>query len=117
MLEKTSSVVIISPFIVFCAQVSCHLVPSLVKLRKEGIDGNEKIKKYTLVPYPYSFLFVAIYMPSLRIKVITTAVSSSTDRVSVSLQLVASLWSCRLGIAGNCYTFNPVLYLCCSEQV
>lgn len=58
-LEKTSSVVIIRPFIVFCAQVSCHLVPALVKLRKECIDGNEKIKKYTFVPYPL-FLFLAL---------------------------------------------------------
>ncbi|MCL7037756.1 hypothetical protein MKW94_006834 [Papaver nudicaule] len=27
-------------------QVLCHLVPSLVKLRKEGLDGHEKIKSY-----------------------------------------------------------------------
>lgn len=39
----------ISPYILssIVMQVSCHLVPALVKLRKEGIDGNEKIKKYT----------------------------------------------------------------------
>ncbi|KAJ4969035.1 hypothetical protein NE237_015736 [Protea cynaroides] len=28
-------------------QVLCYLVPSLVKLRKEGLDGYEKIKNYT----------------------------------------------------------------------
>lgn len=27
-------------------QVLCHIVPSLVKLRKEGLDGHEKIKGY-----------------------------------------------------------------------
>ncbi|XP_068663356.1 preprotein translocase subunit SCY2, chloroplastic [Aristolochia californica] len=27
-------------------QVLCHIVPSLVKLRKEGLDGHEKIKRY-----------------------------------------------------------------------
>lgn len=30
-------------------QVFCHVVPSLVKLRKEGLDGNEKIKSYMWV--------------------------------------------------------------------
>eukprot|EP00252_Welwitschia_mirabilis_P002750 TRINITY_DN1271_c0_g1_i1.p1 TRINITY_DN1271_c0_g1~~TRINITY_DN1271_c0_g1_i1.p1 ORF type:complete len:568 (+),score=81.90 TRINITY_DN1271_c0_g1_i1:263-1966(+) len=27
-------------------QVLCHVVPSLIKLRKEGLDGTEKIKSY-----------------------------------------------------------------------
>ncbi|CAO2833315.1 unnamed protein product [Amaranthus hypochondriacus] len=27
-------------------QILCHVVPSLVKLRKEGLDGHEKIKAY-----------------------------------------------------------------------
>ncbi|KAJ1695638.1 hypothetical protein LUZ63_012336 [Rhynchospora breviuscula] len=27
-------------------QVLCHIIPSLVKLRKEGLDGQEKIKSY-----------------------------------------------------------------------
>ncbi|KAL2943650.1 Preprotein translocase subunit SCY2 chloroplastic [Bienertia sinuspersici] len=27
-------------------QILCHVVPSLVKLRKEGLDGHEKIKSY-----------------------------------------------------------------------
>ncbi|XP_008812800.2 preprotein translocase subunit SCY2, chloroplastic [Phoenix dactylifera] len=27
-------------------QVLCHIVPSLIKLRKEGLDGHEKIKGY-----------------------------------------------------------------------
>jgi preprotein translocase subunit SecY len=27
-------------------QVLCHVLPSLVKLRKEGLDGHEKIKSY-----------------------------------------------------------------------
>ncbi|KAL1321305.1 hypothetical protein AAHE18_14G119000 [Arachis hypogaea] len=27
-------------------QVLCHVIPSLVKLRKEGLDGHEKIKSY-----------------------------------------------------------------------
>ncbi|KAF5188596.1 translocase subunit SecY [Thalictrum thalictroides] len=27
-------------------QVLCHVIPSLVKLRKEGLDGSEKIKSY-----------------------------------------------------------------------
>lgn len=30
-------------------QVLCHVVPSLVKLRKEGLDGHEKIKNYMWV--------------------------------------------------------------------
>ncbi|GAV89495.1 SecY domain-containing protein, partial [Cephalotus follicularis] len=38
----------ISPQIVasILMQVLCHVVPSLVKLRKEGLDGHEKIKSY-----------------------------------------------------------------------
>ncbi|XAR67675.1 hypothetical protein NMG60_11002538 [Bertholletia excelsa] len=38
----------ISPQIVasIIMQVLCHVVPSLVKLRKEGLDGHEKIKSY-----------------------------------------------------------------------
>ncbi|CAL1389769.1 unnamed protein product [Linum trigynum] len=27
-------------------QVLCHVLPSLIKLRKEGLDGHEKIKRY-----------------------------------------------------------------------
>lgn len=30
-------------------QVLCHIVPSLVQLRKEGLDGHEKIKSYMCV--------------------------------------------------------------------
>lgn len=30
-------------------QVLCHIVPSLVKLRKEGLDAHEKIKSYMCV--------------------------------------------------------------------
>lgn len=30
-------------------QVLCYVVPSLVKLRKEGLDGHEKIKSYMCV--------------------------------------------------------------------
>ena len=30
-------------------QVLCHILPSLVKLRKEGLDGQEKIKSYMYV--------------------------------------------------------------------
>ncbi|KAK7285368.1 hypothetical protein RJT34_20137 [Clitoria ternatea] len=38
----------ISPQIIasIIMQVLCHVVPSLVKLRKEGLDGHEKIKSY-----------------------------------------------------------------------
>ncbi|KAB1203222.1 Preprotein translocase subunit SCY2, chloroplastic [Morella rubra] len=38
----------ISPQIIasIIMQVLCHVVPSLVKLRKEGLDGNQKIKSY-----------------------------------------------------------------------
>lgn len=30
-------------------QAFCHIIPSLVKLRKEGLDGHEKIKSYMCV--------------------------------------------------------------------
>ena len=33
----------------YCMQILCHVVPSLVKLRKEGLDGHEKIKAYMCV--------------------------------------------------------------------
>ncbi|KAH9305888.1 hypothetical protein KI387_010292, partial [Taxus chinensis] len=38
----------ISPFIFasIVMQVLCHFIPALIKLRKEGLDGNEKIKRY-----------------------------------------------------------------------
>ena len=37
----------ISPYIFasIIMQVLCHFVPILIKLRKEGLDGNEKIKR------------------------------------------------------------------------
>ncbi|BBN00232.1 preprotein translocase subunit SecY [Marchantia polymorpha subsp. ruderalis] len=48
----------ISPYIFssIVMQVACHLIPSLSKLRKEGLDGNEKIKKYTW----WLALFIAV---------------------------------------------------------
>ncbi|KAL3685740.1 hypothetical protein R1sor_003762 [Riccia sorocarpa] len=48
----------ISPYIFssIIMQVACHLIPSLSKLRKEGLDGNEKIKKYTW----WLALFIAV---------------------------------------------------------
>ena len=38
----------ISPYIFasIIMQVLCHFVPVFIKLRKEGLDGNEKIKRY-----------------------------------------------------------------------
>lgn len=33
-------------------QVLCYVIPSLVKLRKEGLDANEKIKSYMYVYSP-----------------------------------------------------------------
>ncbi|KFK31206.1 hypothetical protein AALP_AA6G082000 [Arabis alpina] len=38
-------------------QVLCHVLPSLVKLRKEGLDGHEKIKSYI---WWLSFLFAIV---------------------------------------------------------
>lgn len=60
-------------------QVLCHVVPSLVKLRKEGLDGHEKIKSYiwwislgfaiveALVLSCYSLPY-SIYAASYRVK-------------------------------------------------
>ncbi|XP_027160016.1 preprotein translocase subunit SCY2, chloroplastic [Coffea eugenioides] len=60
-------------------QVLCHVVPSLVKLRKEGLDGHEKIKSYiwwislgfaiveALVLSCYSLSY-SIYAASYRVK-------------------------------------------------
>ncbi|KAJ9187645.1 hypothetical protein P3X46_003074 [Hevea brasiliensis] len=60
-------------------QVLCHVVPSLVKLRKEGLDGHEKIKSYiwwmslgfaileALVVSCYSLPY-SIYAASYRVK-------------------------------------------------
>ncbi|KDP21470.1 hypothetical protein JCGZ_21941 [Jatropha curcas] len=60
-------------------QVLCHVVPSLVKLRKEGLDGHEKIKSYiwwaslgfaileALVVASYSLPY-SIYAASHRVK-------------------------------------------------
>ncbi|PPR87916.1 hypothetical protein GOBAR_AA32771 [Gossypium barbadense] len=39
-------------------QVLCHVVPSLVKLRKEGLDGHEKIKSYVKHVMVTAFLLV-----------------------------------------------------------
>lgn len=36
-------------FFILNVQLLCHVVPSLVKLRKEGLDGHEKIKRYMCV--------------------------------------------------------------------
>ncbi|KAL3531352.1 hypothetical protein ACH5RR_010674 [Cinchona calisaya] len=60
-------------------QVLCHVVPSLVKLRKEGLDGHEKIKGYiwwislgfaiveALILSCYSLPY-SIYAASYRVK-------------------------------------------------
>ncbi|CAA0815528.1 Preprotein translocase subunit SCY2-chloroplastic [Striga hermonthica] len=60
-------------------QVLCHVIPSLVKLRKEGLDGHEKIKSYIwwislgiavvegLVISSYSLPY-SIYAASHRVK-------------------------------------------------
>ncbi|XP_072959922.1 preprotein translocase subunit SCY2, chloroplastic isoform X1 [Typha angustifolia] len=60
-------------------QVLCHVVPSLVKLRKEGLDGHEKIKGYiwwtslgfailgAVIVSCYSLQY-SIYAASYRIK-------------------------------------------------
>ncbi|RVW54929.1 Preprotein translocase subunit SCY2, chloroplastic [Vitis vinifera] len=60
-------------------QVLCHVVPSLVKLRKEGLDGHEKIKSYiwwislgfaileALVLACYSLTY-SVYAASHRVK-------------------------------------------------
>ncbi|WCJ29198.1 Protein translocase subunit SecY [Euphorbia peplus] len=66
-------------------QVLCHVIPSLVKLRKEGLDGQEKIKSYiwwsslgfaileAVVVACYSLPY-SIYVASHRVKhVIVTA--------------------------------------------
>ncbi|KAJ7977417.1 preprotein translocase subunit SCY2, chloroplastic-like [Quillaja saponaria] len=71
----------ISPQIIasILMQVFCHLVPSLVKLRKEGLDGHEKIKSYiwwmslgfaileALILACYSLPY-SIYAASYRVK-------------------------------------------------
>ncbi|XVF57441.1 hypothetical protein PTKIN_Ptkin06aG0205600 [Pterospermum kingtungense] len=71
----------ISPQIVasIIMQVLCHVVPSLVKLRKEGLDGHEKIKSYiwwislgfaileAIIVASYSLQY-SIYAASYRVK-------------------------------------------------
>ncbi|KAK7378351.1 hypothetical protein VNO80_03790 [Phaseolus coccineus] len=71
----------ISPQIIasIIMQVLCHVVPSLVKLRKEGLDGQEKIKSYiwwmsfgfaileALIVSCYSLPY-SIYAASYRVK-------------------------------------------------
>ncbi|QCD97641.1 preprotein translocase subunit SCY2, chloroplastic [Vigna unguiculata] len=71
----------ISPQIIasIIMQVLCHVVPSLVKLRKEGLDGHEKIKSYiwwmsfgfaileALIVSCYSLPY-SIYAASYRVK-------------------------------------------------
>lgn len=60
-------------------QVLCHVIPSLVKLRKEGLDGHEKIKSYiwwislgfaileALILACYSLPY-SVYAASFRVK-------------------------------------------------
>ncbi|OMP07835.1 SecY/SEC61-alpha family [Corchorus capsularis] len=71
----------ISPQIIasILMQVLCHVVPSLVKLRKEGLDGHEKIKSYiwwislgfaileAIIVACYSLQY-SIYAASYRVK-------------------------------------------------
>ncbi|XWS36289.1 hypothetical protein CRYUN_Cryun20dG0072900 [Craigia yunnanensis] len=71
----------ISPQIIasIIMQVLCHVVPSLVKLRKEGLDGREKIKSYiwwislgfaileAIIVASYSLPY-SIYAASYRVK-------------------------------------------------
>ncbi|KAJ0112061.1 hypothetical protein Patl1_03401 [Pistacia atlantica] len=71
----------ISPQIIasILMQVLCHVLPSLVKLRKEGLDGHEKIKSYiwwmslgfaiveALIVACYSLPY-SIYAASYRVK-------------------------------------------------
>ncbi|XP_078178713.1 secY protein transport family protein isoform X2 [Carex rostrata] len=64
-------------------QLLCHLLPPLVKLRKEGLDGQEKIKSYiwwsslgfaiaAAVVVSYTSLQYSIYAASHRLKHILT---------------------------------------------
>ncbi|KAJ3688049.1 hypothetical protein LUZ61_017213 [Rhynchospora tenuis] len=64
-------------------QVLCHIIPSLVKLRKEGLDGQEKIKSYiwwsslgfaifAAIVVSYTSLQYSIYAASHKLKHILT---------------------------------------------
>ncbi|ESQ51740.1 hypothetical protein EUTSA_v10016447mg [Eutrema salsugineum] len=69
-------------------QVLCHVLPSLVKLRKEGLDGHEKIKSYI---WWLSFLFAiveAVVVACTSLQYSVFAATSQVKHVMVTASLL-----------------------------
>ncbi|CAH8362288.1 unnamed protein product [Eruca vesicaria subsp. sativa] len=71
-------------------QVLCHVLPSLVKLRKEGLDGQEKIKSYI---WWLSFLFAIVEGIVVACTSLQYSVFAATAQVK-HVMLTASLLVC-----------------------
>ncbi|KAL1210173.1 Preprotein translocase subunit SCY2 [Cardamine amara subsp. amara] len=71
-------------------QVLCHVLPSLVKLRKEGLDGHEKIKSYI---WWLSFLFAIVEALVVAYTSLQYSVFAATSQVK-HVMLTASLLVC-----------------------
>lgn len=98
----------ISPYIFasIIMQVLCHFIPALVKLRKEGLDGSEKIKRYiwwlSLAVAILESLMIAIY--SLPYSVYAASHRFQHILLSTSLLTMGSMitiWICeKISAAG-----------------
>ncbi|CAA7027311.1 unnamed protein product [Microthlaspi erraticum] len=71
-------------------QVLCHVLPSLVKLRKEGLDGHEKIKSYI---WWLSFLFAIVEAIVVACTSLQYSVFAATSQVK-HVMVTASLLVC-----------------------
>ncbi|XP_010545036.1 PREDICTED: preprotein translocase subunit SCY2, chloroplastic [Tarenaya hassleriana] len=71
-------------------QVLCHVVPSLVKLRKEGLDGHEKIKSYI---WWLSFFFAILEAVVVACTSLQYSVYAATARVK-HVMVTAALMVC-----------------------
>uniref|UniRef100_M4E246 Preprotein translocase subunit SCY2, chloroplastic n=1 Tax=Brassica campestris TaxID=3711 RepID=M4E246_BRACM len=71
-------------------QVLCHVLPSLVKLRKEGLDGHEKIKSYI---WWLSFFFAIVEGIVVACTSLQYSVFAATAQVK-HVMLTASLLVC-----------------------
>jgi preprotein translocase subunit SecY len=71
-------------------QVLCHVLPSLVKLRKEGLDGHEKIKSYI---WWLSFFFAIVEALVVAYTSLQYSVFAATAQVK-HVMMTSSLLVC-----------------------
>ncbi|KAG6528333.1 preprotein translocase subunit SCY2, chloroplastic-like [Zingiber officinale] len=99
-------------------QVLCHVVPSLVKLRKEGLDGHEKIKSYIWWTSLGFAILGAVMVASYSLQYSIYAASSRVKHVMVTsfllvLGAMSMTWICDT-ISESGFGHGSSLIICVS---